>query len=285
MFGLNKTTTKFCDLSGKVAVITGARRGMGRTHALTLARAGAKVVLADISQEECEAVVQEIKKERGEAIAIKCDISSKTEVDNLIQKTVERFGKIDILVNNAGICQFNPFLEMKEEDFKKVIDVNLKGYFLCAQAAAKEMAKNNPSAGSGQVPSAPFGTAQGKRSGRGAIVNIASIAMGQVGAGFAGLTHYCASKGGIVAMAEAMSLELAPLGIRVNTIAPGAIDTPMVAEVKQDMKTLEASLAKIPLGRMGKPEEISNAVLFLASDESSYMTGSVVVVDGGWTAS
>ncbi|OGZ76868.1 MAG: hypothetical protein A3G45_00735 [Candidatus Staskawiczbacteria bacterium RIFCSPLOWO2_12_FULL_37_15] len=263
MFGLNKTTTKFCDLSGKVAVITGARRGMGRTHALTLARAGAKVVLADISQEECEAVVQEIKKERGEAIAIKCDISSKTEVDNLIQKTVERFGKIDILVNNAGICQFNPFLEMKEEDFKKVIDVNLKGYFLCAQATAKEMAKQK----------------------KGAIVNIASIAMGQVGAGFAGLTHYCASKGGIVAMAEAMSLELAPLGIRVNTIAPGAIDTPMVAEVKQDMKTLEASLAKIPLGRMGKPEEISNAVLFLASDESSYMTGSVVVVDGGWTAS
>jgi len=263
MFGLNKTTTKFCDLSGKVAVITGARRGMGRTHALTLARAGAKVVLADISQEECEAVVQEIKKERGEAIAIKCDISSKTEVDNLIQKTVERFGKIDILVNNAGICQFNPFLEMKEEDFKKVIDVNLKGYFLCAQATAKEMAKQK----------------------KGAIVNIASIAMGQAGAGFAGLTHYCASKGGIVAMAEAMSLELAPLGIRVNTIAPGAIDTPMVAEVKQDMKTLEASLAKIPLGRMGKPEEISNAVLFLASDESSYMTGSVVVVDGGWTAS
>ena len=263
MFGLNKTTTKFCDLSGKVAVITGARRGMGRTHALTLARAGAKVVLADISQEECEAVVQEIKKERGEAIAIKCDISSKTEVDNLIQKTVEKFGKIDILVNNAGICQFNPFLEMKEEDFKKVIDVNLKGYFLCAQATAKEMAKQK----------------------KGAIVNIASIAMGQAGAGFAGLTHYCASKGGIVAMAEAMSLELAPLGIRVNTIAPGAIDTPMVAEVKQDMKTLEASLAKIPLGRMGKPEEISNAVLFLASDESSYMTGSVVVVDGGWTAS
>src|SRR3989344_7863692 len=224
MFGLNKTTTKFCDLSGKVAVITGARRGMGRTHALTLARAGAKVVLADISQEECEAVVQEIKKERGEAIAIKCDISSKTEVDNLIKKTVEKFGKIDILVNNAGICPFNPFLEMKEEDFKKVIDVNLKGYFLCAQAAAKEMAKNNPSAGSGQVPSAgsgqvpsaPFGTAQGKRSGRGAIVNIASIAMGQVGDGFAGLTHYCASKGGIVAMAEAMSLELAPLGIRLN---------------------------------------------------------------------
>jgi len=262
MFGNNKTTQRFCDLRGKVAIITGARRGMGRTHAIILARAGAKVVLADISQEECEAVVQEIKKERGSAIAVKCDVSLKSEVDNLIAETLKAFGKIDILVNNAGICQFQPFLEMTEQDFHKTIAVNLKGYFLCAQAAAKEMAKQKS----------------------GAIINIASIAMGQIGAGFAGLTHYCASKGGIVAMAEAMAVELAPLGIRVNTISPGAIDTPMVASVKQDMKTLEASLAKIPLGRMGKPEEISNAVLFLASDESSYMTGSVVVVDGGWTA-
>ncbi len=267
MFGLNKTVPKFCDLRGKTAIITGARRGMGRTHAIILARAGAKVVLADISQEECEAVVQEIKKQRGEAIAVKCDISNKAEVDNLIQQTLQTFGKIDILVNNAGICPSKPFLEMTEDEFKKVIDVNLKGYFLCAQAAAKEMAKN-PSTSSG----------------RGAIVNIASIAMGQVGSGFSGLTHYCASKGGIVAMAEAMSLELADLGIRVNTIAPGAIDTPMVASVKQDMKNLESMLAGIPLKRMGKPEDISNAVLFLASDESSYMTGSVIVVDGGWTA-
>lgn len=119
---------------------------------------------------------------------------------------------------------------------------------------------------------------------KGAIVNIASIAMGQVGVGFPGIVHYCASKGGVVAMAEAMSLELAPLNIRVNTIAPGAIDTPMAASVKQDAKTFEGFMARIPLKRMGKPEEISNAVLFLASDESSYITGSVVVVDGGWLA-
>ncbi len=265
MFGQNKSIPKFCDLSGKVAIITGARRGMGRTHALTLARAGAKVVLADISQEECEAVVQEIKKEKGEALAVKCDVSNKIEVDNLIAETLKEFGKIDILVNNAGICSFQPFLEMSEDEFKKVIDVNLKGYFLCAQACAREMAKQKS----------------------GVIVNIASIAMGQVGSGFAGLAHYCASKGGIVAMAEAMAVELAPLGIRVNTIAPGAINTPMLISgaTKQDMKTLKIALSRIPVGRIGKPEEISNAVLFLASDESSYMTGSVVVVDGGWTAS
>jgi len=257
-----KKDKPFCDLTDKVAIITGARRGMGRTHALVLAGAGAKVVVSDISQEECEKVVEEIKKDGGEAIAVKCDVSNKIEVEGLIKKTVEKFGKLDILVNNAGICQFKPFLDLTEEEWSKTININLKGYFLCAQAAAKEMAKQK----------------------KGAIVNIASIAMGQVGVGFFGLTHYCASKGGIVAMAEAMSLELAPLGIRVNTIAPGAIDTPMAAGVKQDMKTLEASLAQIPLHRMGNPEEISKAVLFLASDGSSYMTGSVVVVDGGWVA-
>jgi len=235
---------------------------MGRTHAIVLAKAGAKVVVSDINQEECQKVADEIKKLGGKALAVKCDISSKAEVDAMVKKTVEQFGRLDILVNNAGICIFKPFLEMTQEDFSKTIDVNLKGYFLCAQAAVKEMVKQK----------------------KGVIVNIASIAMGQVGMGFPGLTHYCASKGGIVAMAEAMSLELAPLNIRVNTIAPGAIDTPMVAAVKQDAKTLEASLAQIPLARMGNPEEISNAVLFLASDESSYVTGSVVVVDGGWTA-
>jgi len=259
MFG-NKNT--FCNLTGRVAVVTGARRGMGRTHALALAKAGAKVVVSDISQEECQTVVDEIKKLGRRALAVKCDVSSKTEVDNLIKKTVETFGKLDIFVNNAGICQFKPFLEMTEEEWQRTININLKGYFLCSQAAAKEMAKQK----------------------KGAIVNIASIAMGQVGVGFQGLTHYCASKGGIVAMAEAMALELAPLGIRVNCIAPGAIDTPMVADVKKDMKTLESTLAGIPIGRMGNPEEISNAVVFLASDESSYMTGSVVVVDGGWLA-
>ncbi|MFA5878422.1 MAG: SDR family NAD(P)-dependent oxidoreductase [Candidatus Staskawiczbacteria bacterium] len=255
-------TKPFCDLKGKVAIVTGARRGMGRTHAIVLAKAGAKVVVSDISQEECQKVADEIKKLGGKAIAVKCDVSNKVEVDALVQKTVEQFSKLDILVNNAGICIFKPFLEMSQEEFSKTIDVNLKGYFLCAQAAAKEMAKQK----------------------NGSIVNIASIAMGQVGVGFQGLTHYCASKGGIVAMAEAMALELAPLSIRVNTIAPGAIDTPMVATVKQDMKTLDSMLAGVPLRRMGKPEEISNAVLFLASDESSYMTGSVMVVDGGWIA-
>lgn len=250
------------DLKNKVAIVTGARRGMGKAHALALAVAGAKVVVSDISQEECQLVVDEIKNAGGEALAVKCDVSKKEEVDAMIKKAIEAFGRIDILVNNAGICQFKPFLEITEEEWNKTIDINLKGYFLCAQAAAKEMAKQNS----------------------GVIVNIASIAMGQVGVGFPAISHYCASKGGIVAMTEAMALELAPYNIRVNAIAPGAIDTPMASAVKDDPKVLEGTLMRVPLKRMGKPEEISNAVLFLASEASSYMTGSVMVVDGGWLA-
>jgi len=248
------------DLKGKVAIVTGARRGMGKTHALALAKAGAKVVVADISLEDCEAVVTEIKDAKGEAMAIKCDVSNKDEVDEMVTKTVAKLGKIDILVNNAGICQFKPFLELTEEEWNRTININLKGYFLCAQAVAKEMVKQKS----------------------GAIVNIASIAMGQVGVGFQNLAHYCASKGGIVAMTEAMALELAPFNIRVNAVAPGAIDTPMASSTTQDPKVLEGTLSRIPLHRIGKPEEVSNLVLFLASDASSYMTGSTVVIDGGW---
>jgi len=235
---------------------------MGKAHALKLAGAGAKVVVSDISLQESQLVAEEIKKMRGEAAAVKCDVSKKAEVDNLVAETIKKFGKIDILVNNAGIFPFEPFLQMPEANFEKVIDVNLKGYFLMAQAVAIEMAKNKS----------------------GAIVNITSIAMGQVGVGFAGLTHYCASKGGIVAMSQAMALELAPLGIRVNCIAPGAIDTPGASTTKMTNEQRAAMLAPIPMKRQGKAEEIANAVLFLASDESSYMTGSTMVVDGGWVA-
>ena len=250
------------DLKGKVVIITGARRGMGKADALLFAKNGAKVTVADISQEECQLVVEEIEKSGGEALAVKCDVASEKEVEEMVKKTVDKFGKVDILVNNAGICQFKPFLEMTEEEWKKTLDVNLKGYFLCAKACAKEMIKHKS----------------------GAIVNIASVVMGQIGMGMAGLAHYSASKGGIAALTKTLALELAPYNIRVNAIAPGAIDTPMAASAKADQKTLEQTLAVIPLHRMGKPEEIASTVLFLTSDASSYITGSIVVVDGGWLA-
>jgi 3-oxoacyl-[acyl-carrier protein] reductase len=250
------------NLTGKIAIVTGARRGMGRSHALTLAKAGAKVVVADISLEDCQKVVEEIISQGSEAIAVKCDVSQKAEVDEMIKQAVEKFGKIDILVNNAGICQFKPFLELTEEDWDRTIDINLKGYFHCAQAAAKEMIKQKS----------------------GVIVNIASIAMGQVGVGFNTLAHYCASKGGIVGMTETLALELAPYGIRVNAVSPGAIETPMIDPLKTDPKSMEGTLTRVPMHRVGQPQEVSNLVLFLASDDASYMTGSTVVIDGGWLA-
>jgi NAD(P)-dependent dehydrogenase (short-subunit alcohol dehydrogenase family) len=151
---------------------------------------------------------------------------------------------------------------MTEEDWDRTLDINLKGYFLCAQAAAKEMTKQKS----------------------GVIINIASVAMGQVGVGFPNIVHYCASKGGIVGMTEALAIELAPYNIRVNAISPGVIETPMIDPVKADPKAIEGILARVPMHRVGKPEEVSNLVLFLASDKSSYMTGSTVVIDGGWLA-
>src|SRR4030042_6557652 len=217
------------DLKNKVAIVTGARRGMGKSHALLLAKSGAKVLLSDISQEECQLVVDEIKKAGGEAMAVKCDVSKKEEVENMVKSAVDKWGKVDILVNNAGICQFKPFLDLTEEEWDRTIDINLKGYFLCAQTAAKEMVKQKS----------------------GAIVNIASVVMGQIGKGMAGLGHYSASKGGIAALTKTLAVELAPYNIRVNAISPGAIDTPMAASVKDDPKILEQTLAMVPLHRMG----------------------------------
>ena len=250
------------NLNNKVALITGARRGMGRAHALTLAKYGAKVVVTDISQGECQQVVEEINKQGGHALALKLDVTQKDEVAQVFQAAVQKFGRIDVLVNNAGIAEFQSFLIMSEEEWDKTLDINLKGQFLCAQAAAIQM----------------------KKQGSGAIVNIASVAMGQQGIGLPNIAHYCASKGGIAALTEALAVELAQFNIRVNCVAPGIIETPMINTVKSDPKTFEAMLAQVPLRRAGKPEEVSELVAFLASDNSSYMTGSVVVIDGGWLA-
>lgn len=248
------------NLKNKIALITGAQRGMGRAHALTLAKYGAKVVVTDIDVHECQKVVEKIQKQGGKALALKLDVTKKEEVDTVVKETVKKFGGLDILVNNAGIAEFKPFLELTEKEWDRTLDINLKGQFFCAQAAAKQM----------------------KKQGGGVIVNIASVAMGQQGIGFPNIAHYCASKGGIAAMTEALTIELAPLNIRVNCVAPGLIDTPMIETVKKDPKTFEAMLAQVPLHRAGKPEEVSELVAFLSSSDSSYMTGSVVVIDGGW---
>ena len=276
MFGFNKTLPKFCDLKGKVAIVTGAGKGMGAADSKKLAEAGAKVVLADIDVAACQLVADDIKKNRGEAIVVKCDTSIKADIDNVITQTLKAFGKIDILVNNAGVYPFQPFLEMAEADFMKVVNINLKGYFLMAQACAKEMARP---ATAGRGPSTA--SQAGAKPAGGSIINITSVAATM---GFAGLTHYCATKGGVTAMSKAMALELAGVGVRVNCVAPGAINTPGASTTPMTDEQRVAMLAPIPMKRQGESEEIANAVLFLASSESSYMTGSTITVDGGWLA-
>ena len=248
------------DLKNKVALVTGAKRGMGRAHALALAAQGAKVVVTDRVGEECAPVVEEIKSKGGEAICLKMDVSNKAEVDGAFDEAIKQFGRLDILINNAGIFLPKPALEMSEKEWDRTLNINLKGEFLCAQRAAKEMSKNS----------------------RGRIINIASIASGGVGIGFEGAAHYAASKGGIIGMTETLAIEFAPLGITVNAVAPGAIDTPMIGEVTEEF--LSEIKLRVPLKRIGKPEEVSAAVVFLASDEASYITGATFYVDGGWLA-
>lgn len=240
-------------LENKTAIVTGARRGIGKGIAIALAKEGCNVVISDIDEKDCEAVAEEVRKLGPKALAVQCDVTKKEEVENLFSKTVEEFGQLDILVNNAGIFPFVPFAEMKEEDWDKVMNVNLKSIFLCSKEAAKVL---------------PEG---------GRIVNISSIASF---VGFEGLVHYCATKGAINAMIRALALELAPKKITVNAVAPGAIDTPGASAPEEQKKQ---TIAMIPLARMGQPEDIANAVVFLASAKSDYITGQAIIVDGGWT--
>jgi len=250
------------NLQGRVALVTGAQRGMGRADAIALGQQGATVIVTDIDLKACQAVADDIMSASGKAEAFAMDVTKKDQIDSVFDAVIRKFKKLDILVNNAGIFHPKPALDLTEKDWQQTMDINLKGYFLCAQRAAKEMAK--------------------QRYGR--IINITSIASGQVGVGFAGAAHYSATKGGIIGMTETMALEWGPLGITVNAIGPGAIDTPMVADIKNSPELLKGITARVPLGRMGKPEEIAAAVVFLASDEASYVTGATLFVDGGYLA-
>lgn len=246
------------NLEGKVAIITGARRGIGRSIALAFAKAGADVVVSDIDIKDCEKVAKEIESSGRRVLVVKTDVTNYEEVDHMVKSTLEKFGKIDVLVNNAGILIYKPFLEITEDIWDKTLNTNLKGYFLCAQRAAKEMVKQK----------------------KGKIINIASVA-GEVA--YPQIAHYCASKGGVIMLTKVMATELAPYKINVNTISPGAIETPMTQGMLSDPKTREENIKNIPWGRIGKPEDIANIAVFLASDNADYLTGANVVVDGGMT--
>ena len=242
-------------LDGKVALVTGASRGIGRAIALRLAGAGAKIAINYAgSTAKAEAVKAEIEQHGGEAILVQADVSDSASVDAMVAKVVEAFGQIDILVNNAGITRDGLMMRMKDEDFDAVIDTNLKGVFYCTKAVSKLMMK--------------------KRSGR--IVNMASV-VGLMGN--AGQTNYAAAKAGVVGFSKSAAKELASRGITVNMVAPGFIDTDMTAVLSDKVK--DAMVQEIPMRKMGRPEDVANAVLFLVSDCSSYITGQVVNVDGG----
>jgi len=241
-------------LENKSAIVTGSRRGIGKAIALALAREGASVTVCDLDLEDCRKVASEIQAFGGKALAVKCDISNKAEVQEMVSSTVEAFGKVDILVNNAAYGVIKPFVRLTEEEFDRVYAVNLKGTFLCSQAAAKNMIKN----------------------GGGRIISISSVASGGAGGCPPLMASYVSTKGGVKSLSEALAVELAAFGINVNVICPGTIDSGAVPE---SMK--ERSMRVIPKGRLGQPEDIAAMVVFLASPESEYITGSVFVVDGG----
>ncbi len=241
-------------LKDKVAIITGAGRGIGLTTAQTFAREGAKVVLCDLDFAEVEAAAQDLKKAGHQVLAVQANTAKSDSVKDLLQKSLAEFGRVDILVNNAGIIRDRQLLKMEDEEFDQVIEVNLRGVYLCAKAAAEVMAAQ----------------------GGGVILNASSVVALY---GNFGQTNYVASKAGVIGMTRVWARELGRKGIRVNAVAPGFIETRMTEGIPD--KVIEKLIEKVPLGRMGKPQDIANAYLWLASDESSYVTGHVLSVDGG----
>ena len=248
------------NLTGQRAIVTGASRGLGRHFTLTLARAGAEVVLAARGIDRLEAAVKEIEGFGGCAVAIQVDVTDGNSVKMCIEMAENALGPIDILVNNAGIAVTKPLLEHAEEDWDSVLDTNLKGVWLMAQEVARRMVRRE----------------QG-----GSIINIASV-LGE--RGISQLPGYCASKGGIINLTRAMAVELAPHGIRVNAVAPGYIETDM----NRQFFTTQAGqrlIKRIPQRRLGQVEDLDGILLLLASHASRYMTGSVITIDGGQSAS
>jgi 3-oxoacyl-[acyl-carrier protein] reductase len=245
------------DLAGKTAIVTGARQGIGRAIALRLAASGAKTVVTDIDGGGCELVVKEIRYTGGDGEALRLDVSIEQEIKAVMAEVLNRFGKIDILVNNAGIYVQKEIEAMATEDIDRIISVNLRGALLCAKYALPVMKKNN----------------------YGKIVSIASIA-GFVG--FPSSALHSATKGALVAVTRDLALNYARYRINVNAIAPGIIETPMTAELLKDKGEKRALLRNIPYGRIGSTADIANGVAFLVSDDSEYITGQTLVIDGGW---
>jgi NAD(P)-dependent dehydrogenase (short-subunit alcohol dehydrogenase family) len=247
-------------LKGKVAIVTGSSRGIGRAIAEALAGAGAAVTVSGRNRERTEEVAETIISAGGTSLSVRADVSKSAEVERLVERTVERFGRLDVLVNNAGISPFWKKAELlTETEWDEVIAVNLKGTFLCAQAAGRVM-----------IP---------QKSGR--IVNISSIG-GRVA--LPNLVAYCAAKGGVEQVTRVLAAEWAPHNILVNAIAPGYVETDLTNGLRRNPRLQESIVRQTPLGRFAKVNEIAGAAIYLASDAASFVTGQTFYVDGGWTA-
>ncbi len=247
-------------LENKVAIVTGAARGIGYAVAKRFVMDGAKVVIADVDDEAGEAAVEDLKG-FGEAIYIHCNVAERLDVRNLVAETLNAFGDIDVLVNNAGIVAGADFLDLDVDDFDRVLSVNLKGSFLCSQAVARHLVEKVENGG------AP-----------GCIINMSSI---NSVVAIPGQIPYCVSKGGIGQLTQTTALALAPHGIRVNAIGPGSIMTDMLASVNSDPAAKNRILSRTPMLRIGEPAEIAGVAAFLASEDASYVTGQTIFADGG----
>ena len=245
-------------LEGKTALVTGGSRGIGREDCLALARNGADVAIVDVNLEAAESVAQEVCDLGRQSMALKGDVSSRSDTEVVVEKVIEKFERIDVLVNNAGVTRDNLSLRMTEEEWDTVININLKGTFNYTTLVGQYML----------------------RARKGSIINLSSMS-GLVGN--VGQANYCASKAGVIGFTKAVARELGARNVRVNAIAPGFIETAMTAALPLDLQ--QKMISAVPMRRSGKPSEVAQVVVFLASDESSYITGHTIVVDGGMTMS
>jgi NAD(P)-dependent dehydrogenase (short-subunit alcohol dehydrogenase family) len=246
-------------LAGKVAIITGAASGLGQATALLFAKEGAKVVIADINEAGGAETAARMKAEGGEAIFVRTDVTSAKDAEAMVKKAVEAYGKLDVLFNNAGIAMRLPVVELPEADWDRCIDINLKGVYLGSKYAIPEMIQN----------------------GGGSIINMSSI-YGIVGARTR--AAYAASKGGVANLTRSMALDYARYNIRVNCICPGFVETPLFKGAVKTQEEYQAIVNSHPIGRLGRPIDIAYGALYLASDESSFVTGVALPIDGGYTA-
>ena len=244
-------------LAGKVAIVTGAARGIGQAIALRFGQEGARVAIADVREAEGQNTVRLIEAAGGQACFVRTDVSDSAQVQGMVRAVLDRWGTIDILINDAGICPFEDFLEIPEALWDHVLDVNLKGYFLASQAVARVMVE---------------------RGIRGRIIAVSSISAEFGGSSQA---HYCASKAGINLLVKSMAISLGPHGITVNAVLPGTVETEINREALADPAVRDYWSKRAPLGRLGQTEDIAGPVLFFATDDSAWCTGAMLVVDGG----